>query len=314
MPDAIDAVEGAFRELARGTVDMPQRPTIRVPEHHGVVLFMPALIGGQDALGVKVVTVYPDNPAQHDMPTVLGVILLNDPTTGEVVSIMDGGYITAMRTGAVSGVATKHMAREDATIASIFGGGVQAKTQLQAVAEVRPLQSALVYDIIPDQAAHFATEMSELLGVPVRVAAEPREAVEGVDIVCTASSAAEPVFSGAWLSPGAHINGIGSHAPHMRELDTETVRRSRVVVDLESAAWAEAGDLMIPLEAGEITRDHIVGDLGQVVAGDVAGRTSPDDVTLFKSEGLAIQDVAVARKVYDLALEQGAGQEVDLSA
>jgi ornithine cyclodeaminase/alanine dehydrogenase len=310
MKDSIDAVEEAFRQLALGSVDMPQRPVIKAPDDAGVVLFMPALIGGMGALGMKVVSVYPNNPSVHDKPTVMGLILLNDTATGEVVAIMDGGFITAMRTGAVSGVATKHMARPDAKVASVFGGGVQAKTQLAAVAEARDLERAVVYDIIPEQATSFAAAMSDELGIPVEPVDDPRKAIEGVEIVCAATSAHDPIFDGSWIEPGTHLNGIGSHAPSMRELDTTAVKRSRVIVDLRSAALAEAGDLIIPIEAGEISEDHIAGELGEVVAGKVAGRTSDSEITLFKSEGLAIQDVSVATAVYQAARDKGVGTEV----
>jgi alanine dehydrogenase len=285
---------------------------IKVPEHHGSVLFMPALIGGMGALGMKVVSVYPDNPAKHSLPTVMGVILLNDAATGQIVAIMDGGYITAMRTGAVSGVATKYMARPDARTATIFGGGVQARAQLMAVHAARPLERAFIFDIIPEQRDKFAADMTQLLGIPVEPATDVRLAVEAADVIAAATSAANPIFDGAWVRPGTHINGIGSHAPAMRELDTHIVQRSRVIVDLRAAALAEAGDLMIPIQEGAITAGHIVGELGQVITGQVPGRTSPDEITLFKSEGLAIQDVSVAARVYALAREQGVGQEVSL--
>lgn len=312
MKDSMEAVEEAFRQLSLGTVDMPQRPVIKAPGESGVVLFMPALIGGMGSLGMKVVSVYPNNPAQHDKPTVMGLILLNDVATGEVVAIMDGGYITAMRTGAVSGVATKHMARPDASVASIFGGGVQARTQLMAAAEARNLERAQVYDVVAEQSAAFAEEMTELLGIPVEAVDDPRAAIENAHIVCTATSAHDPVFAGDWLRPGTHVNGIGSHAPDMRELDTTTVKRSRVIVDQVSAALAEAGDLIIPMQKGEIDEDHIAGELGDVVAGKTPGRLSDDEITLFKSEGLAIQDVSVATKVYQLAIEKGVGTEVGI--
>lgn len=312
MKDAMEAVEEAFRQLALGTVEMPQRPVIRVPEHHGTVLFMPAFIGGMGALGMKVVSVYPDNPQKHNKPTVLGTILLNDPATGEVIAIMDGGFITAMRTGAVSGVATKYMARPDARVAGIFGAGVQARTQLLALAEARPLARAVVYDVVPAARERFAAEMSTQLGFPVEPVDDPRAAVEGCDIIATATSAATPVFDGHWVAPGTHINGIGSHAPNMRELDTTIILRSRVIVDLRGAALAEAGDLIIPIREGAITADHIVEELGSVVVGQTPGRTSPDEITLFKSEGLAIQDVSVATRVYQMAQERGIGQEVSI--
>jgi ornithine cyclodeaminase/alanine dehydrogenase len=312
MRDAIDAVEEALRQLHAGAVDMPQRTAIRVPQHHGSALFMPALIGGMSALGMKVVTVYPENPSLHGVPTVLGVILLNDPVTGALASIMDGGYITAMRTGGISGVATRYMALPDADVAGVFGAGVQARTQLEAVAAERPIRRAVVYDVVPEQADRFAVEMSSRLGIDVEPVPDPRQAVTGCRVICTATSAAEPVFRGDWLEPGTHINGIGSHAPGMRELDTETVRRSRLIVDLASAALAEAGDILLPIAEGAIAADHIAGELSAVVAGQLPGRTTSDEVTLFKSEGLAVQDVSVARRVYELALERGVGAHVTI--
>jgi len=310
MRDAMGAVEEAFRQLALGTVDMPQRPVIRVPEHHGSVLFMPALIGGTGALGMKVVSVYPDNPKQHNLPTIMGLILLNDARTGQVVAIMDGGWITAMRTGAVSGVATKAMARPDAAVVGVFGAGVQARTQLMAMAEARPLHRALVYDIVPEQSQRYAADMSDQLGIAVEAVTEPRAAIQGADILVAATSAGSPIFDGTWVELGTHINGIGSHAPHMRELDTTIVQRSRLIVDSCAAALAEAGDLLIPIQEGAITADHIAAELGEVLTGQKPGRTSPDEITLFKSEGLAIQDVAVAARVFDLARQRGVGQEV----
>lgn len=306
------AVEEAFRELARGTVQMPQRPVIRVAEHQGSVLFMPAYIAGLGALGMKLVSVYPENPSRHGLPTIMGVILLCEAATGQVLAIMDGGHITAMRTGAVTGVAAKVMARQDARVLGLFGAGVQARTQLLAVAAVRPLERVVVYDTVVANAQRFAGEMTARIQVPVLVASSAREAVEGADIVVTATSSAAPVFDGRWLAPGTHISGIGSHAPHMRELDTETVRRARLIVDHRAAALAEAGDVMLPIQEGAITADHIVGELGEVLEGRIPGRTSASEVTLFKSVGLAIQDVAVAARVYALAIERGIGQPVQL--
>ncbi len=248
MKTALAAVEDGFRELARGTVDMPQRPVIRVPDHQGTLLFMPAYIGGIGALGMKLVSVYPQNPALHGLPTTMGVILVCDVASGEVVAVMDGGFITAMRTGAVTGVAARCMARPDASVVGLFGAGVQARTQLLALAEIRQLSKVIVFDVAPERAQQFARELSERLGIAIEVASAPRQAVAGADIVVTATSAASPVFDGHWLEPGTHVSGIGSHAPQMRELDTVAVQRSRVIVDSRSAALAEAGDLMLAIQ------------------------------------------------------------------
>jgi ornithine cyclodeaminase/alanine dehydrogenase len=306
----VEAVERAFADLAQGKATMPQRTPIGVPEHHGVALFMPAHIKSLGALGAKVVTVYKDNMAKHKLPTVLGTIILLDEATGFPIALMDGGFLTAMRTGAVSGVASRYMARPDAKIAAIFGTGVQAFTQVLGVHETRPLAKLLAYSIDPMEARQsFAERITAKIGVPVELTNDPAATVAQADIVILATSAATPVVDGRWFRPGVHINGIGSHAPKMRELDTLTVQRSRVVCDLTSACQAEAGDLMIPAEAGEWSWDKVAGNLGDVVTGTVAGRTSPEEITLFKSVGLAVQDMSAARAVFDEAVKRGIGTE-----
>ncbi len=302
MAETIDCVEQAFRELALGNVTMPQRAAIRFPEHRAVHLTMPAYLAGQaKALAVKVVTVFPDNPARHQLPTTMALLLLDDPETGAPLAVMDAGYLTAMRTGAVSGVATRHLARPNARTVGVFGGGVQARTQLMAAAAVRPIVSAAVYDTDAARAKTFAAEMTDTLGFPVVPVPNARAAVQGQDIVAIATSATEPILDGRWLAPGQHINAIGSHAPAHRELDTATVVRSKVFPDLREACLAEAGDFLIPMKEGAITADHLRAGLGEVVAGLKPGRESDDEITLFKSVGLALQDAATASLVYNKA-------------
>jgi len=313
MPDCMAAVEGAFGELARGKTVMPQRSVIRVEEHGGLCLGMPAFIGGDtNALGLKLVSVYPDNPAKHSLATTLGTLLLCDPATGQVVAVMDAGYMTAVRTGAASGVATRYLAREDAGRCVVFGAGVQARTQLEAVHLVRPLDRVLVIDVVAEAAARFAGEMGAQLDVEVTPTEDVRAAIEQADLVITASSSHDPVFDGAWLRPGTHVNNVGSHSPDARELDTATVKRSKFVADLREANLAEAGDILIPIREGAITEEHIHASLGEIVIGARPGRESPEEITVFKSCGLAIQDVATAQAVYLAARERGIGTDVDL--
>jgi ornithine cyclodeaminase/alanine dehydrogenase len=309
MGMCVAAVERAFADLAAGTATMPQRTPITVPERHGLALFMPAHIRSLGALGAKIVTVYKENVPRHGLPTVLGTIILLDEATGFPLALMDGGYLTAMRTGAVSGVATKHMARPEAGVAAIFGTGVQAFTQVLGVHEVRPLRRLLAYSVDPLEARQrFAGRVAAQTGVPVTLIDDPAAAADA-DIVILATSAATPIVDGRWFRPGTHINGIGSHAPGVRELDSLTVRRSRVVCDLTAACQAEAGDLIIPAGAGEWSWDTVAGDLGDVVSGKVPGRTSAEEITLFKSVGLAIQDMSAARAVFDEAVKRGIGVE-----
>ena len=314
MKDAIAAVEGGFRQLALGNVIMPQRTAIRISEHHGIHLGMPAYVGGEEgrgSLALKVVTVYPENQSKFGLPTTIGTLLLNDPRTGALVAIMDAGFLTAMRTGAVSGVATSYLAREDARSVGVFGAGVQARAQLIAMCEVRSIERALVCDPWIEGRDKFATELSERLSIPVEPTDDPRACVDN-DIVVAASSSGEPIFEGSWLAPGTHINGIGSHSPNTRELDTVTIQRSKVVPDLAAACLVEAGDLIMPIKEGAITEDHIHASLGEVVAGLKPGRESDEEITLFKSVGLAVQDAATAAQVYDLARAAGVGVEIEI--
>ena len=314
MKEAITAVEEGFRQLALGNVSMPQRPVIRIPEYHGLYLGMPAYVGGVGdggSLALKVVTVYPDNPDKFGLPTTIGTLLLNDPRSGALVAIMDAGFLTAMRTGAASGVATKYLAREDARSVGVFGAGVQARTQLMAVCEVRAIERAVVYDPWQEGRIKYAAEMSERLSIPVEPTDDPRACVEN-DVIVAASSSRSPIFEGAWLAAGTHINGIGSHSPDARELDTEIVRRSKVVPDYAPACLAEAGDLILPIQEGAITEDHIHASLGEVVAGQKAGRESADEITLFKAVGLAVQDAVTATRVYELAQAAGVGATIEI--
>ncbi len=308
MDDCMRAVEAAFGELARGTSIMPQRAVIRVADHKGLFLGMPAYIGGDtDALGMKLVTVYPDNPSKKNLPTILGTLLLCDSTTGQVVSVMDAGYLTAVRTGAASGVATRFLAREDSKTCVIFGAGGQARKQLEACHIVRPFEKIFVVDINHNLRDGFAGEMATLLGCECVPTDDVKSAVEQSDMIITASSSHDPVFDGDWIRPGTHINNIGSHTPDARELDTTTVKRSKFVADLKEANLAEAGDLLIPISEGAVTEDHVYANLGDLVTGEKPGRENAEEITLFKSCGLAVQDVATATVVYKSALEKCVG-------
>ena len=312
MREAIDAVEKGFREHGLGTVNMPPRPVIRVVEHKGSVLFMPALIGGMGALGVKVVSVYSDNPSKYNLPTTQGIVLLNDPTTGAVLAIMDGTFLTAMRTGAASGVATKYLAKKDARTVGLIGTGVQGRTQIAGVCEVRAIEKVKAYDIIPDRCSSFCKEIRKELEVDAVPVTSPELAVKGSDVVATSSTSKTPVLSGEWLDEGVHVNAIGSHSPDARELDATAIKRAKVIVDSRDAALKEAGDIMIPISEGIISPDHIYAELGEIITGKKAGRESANEITIFKSQGLAIQDVSTASKVYEIATKKGVGKVLDL--
>jgi ornithine cyclodeaminase/alanine dehydrogenase len=310
MKECIGAMENAFSEMANGTAVLPLRIGMNPPD--GVSLYMPAYLKRMNALACKVVTVYKDNPKKHKLPTTIGKVFLQNPETGEVICVMDGGYLTAVRTGAVSGLATKYLARqEDGQIAAIFGAGVQAQMQLWGVCEARNVSNAIVYDVMPGAASRFATEMGKKLGIPVEASEKP-EALLAADIICTATTSVHPIFDGTFVKEGTHINGIGSHSPGARELDTAIIKRSLLIADSREACLHEAGDIMIPIEEGAITAEHIHAELGEIVTGKKLGRTSGKQITIFKSNGLAIQDVAAAKLVYDRAKAKGIGKEAEI--
>ena len=314
MDRMIEILESAFGELASGSAVMPQRTAVADADVNGWYAFMPAQLKEMGALGVKSVTVYKDNP-KRGMPATLATIVLMDAETGQTVAVMDGGYITAMRTGAVSGLATKYLARADSKTAGVLGAGVQARTQLRGMAAGAPnLERALVFSLDPPEAQRaFADESAQALGFPVEAASGARELVESVDVLALATTAATPIIDGDWVQPGLHINGIGSHAVGVRELDTKTVVKSKLVCDQVDACLAEAGDVQIPIEEGALSPEDIYGEIGELISGAKAGRESDEEVTLFKSVGLSIQDISAARYVYARALEEGVGTEFAFS-
>ncbi|MBI3078897.1 MAG: ornithine cyclodeaminase [Deltaproteobacteria bacterium] len=311
MEEVIDAVEAGFRQYAEGGCRVPLRLGLEVPEHAGSLLLMPSYTRAPEALGTKMVSIYTENPARG-LPTVLAAYLLNDPATGELLALTDATFLTGIRTGATSGVATRHLARRPVRQVGIFGSGVQARYQLWAMAALYRLERALVYSIDRAGAEAFAREMQARFGLAVTVAASPAACLGEADVIITATTSSRPVFSGAELGPGVHINAIGAYTPEMQELDEATVKRARVVVDTYEGALAEAGDLLVPLRQGAISRDHILADLGEVVSGRRRVRESPEQVTIFKSVGCAIEDLVTARLGYEKALAQGRGQEVRL--
>lgn len=311
MKDVIGVVEKAFAELARGTAHVPLRPKIFLEKYRGVMLYMPSYLSEMDALGMKVVSVYEEN-TQLGLPTIFAMVLLNDPKTGAPLSLMEGGFITAMRTGAASGVATKYLARKDASVVGVIGTGAQARTQLWAVCEVRNIEKVYAYDIILERAKKYAKEMSRRLNVEIIPVDSAESATRNVDILILATTAKEPVIEGDWINPGTHINSIGWMGKDARELDSKTVKRAKVVVDSREAVLAESGDIIIPIKEGVITADHIYAELGEIIIGNKPGRISDEEITLWKSVGLAIQDAATAKLAYERAIERNIGKDIRL--
>lgn len=311
MRQAIEVMKQAFAQLSTDQAHVPLRTAIPVSRHNGVTLFMPAYLSADDRMAVKIVSVFNDNPTRG-LPLIHALVVAIDATTGKPEAVMDGMVLTALRTGAASGAATDLLARPDVRTVAIFGAGTQGRTQLEAVCAVRPIRKAWVYDVEPKAAALYAREMSQRLSLPVEVARGPAEAARQADVICTATTSSHPVFDDADIRPGTHINAVGAYTPQMQEIPAQTVLRAKVVIDHREASLAEAGDLLIPLREGLIGEEHIFAELGEIVAGHKPGRTSPEEVTLFKSVGVAVQDVAAAGAVLDAARELRLGTEVAL--
>ena len=312
MREAIEGMKGAYARLSAGQAIVPLRGRVDVP-NGGVTLVMPGFLEGDHTVAVKIVSVYPDN-VQQGLPAIHALVTVIDAQTGVPIALLEGGTLTAIRTGAASGAATDILARENAEIVAIFGSSVQARTQLEAVCTVRQIKDVRVFSLDRAQAKKFAAEMAGQGPIPaaIRVAHNAVDAVRGADIICTATTSSVPVFDGNLLDPGAHVNGVGSFIPTMREVDLATVQRALVVVDSRSAVWAEAGDLIIPLQNGDITENHIHAELGEIVSGKRTGRESADQITFFKSVGVAVQDVAAAGIALKNALAQNLGTVINL--
>lgn len=298
MREAIEVVEKAFREYARGLARMPPRSTIMLERFGGSISFMPSFLEESKALATKIISIYPRNP-EKGYPTTAAWIVINDPETGMIEALMDATYLTALRTGAVTGVASRYLAPRDSKVASVIGCGVQGRTQARAMAEVFNLEQIRIFDVSRERMERFAEEIEDELSADIHISESCEEAIANADIIATATTSKTPVVRRSWLGKDAHINAIGSFYPDHRELDSEIIEDAKVVVDSREAVLAEAGDLLIPIREGRITIDHIYAELGEILLGKKQGRTEDDGLTVFKSVGLAIQDSSVAKLVIE---------------
>jgi ornithine cyclodeaminase/alanine dehydrogenase-like protein (mu-crystallin family) len=310
MPDAIRAVREAFLQLSSGQATVPLRTSMAFGDRDGGALFMPVHLPEFEQIGLKAVSVFPENP-EEGLPVIQAVFLIMDGSDGRPLAMMDGEFLTALRTGAASGLATDLLARREASAVAVIGAGVQGRTQLEAVCSVRSIERAVVVDLDGARAEAFAREMSDRLAIPV-VAGNVERALSDCDVLCTATPATHPVFPDQLLSPGVHINAVGSYKPEMCEIPQETVVRARVVVDSRPACSTEAGDLIQPIQAGLIDESHIHAEIGEIAAGTAEARASEEQITLFKSVGNAVQDLSAASRALDRAVQLGLGIEVPL--
>jgi len=300
MAAAVPAIESAFAAHGRNETQMPAKVYLDLPQFDGDFRAMPAYFG--DSAGVKWVNSHPRNPERHGLPSVLGMYILSDPATALPLAVMDATLLTAIRTGAAAAVASKYLARPDAKTVGFVGSGVQARTLLAALRVGFDDLEVVASDISADAAEAFAAESGGSVGKLADAA--------GCDIVCTATPVRDPIVQRQWVRPGTHINAMGADAHGKQELATQILLDAKVVID----DWEQAcgsGEVNVPLETGALSRDRIHAALGEIVAGHKPGRESPDEITVFDSTGLAVQDVALARLVYELAKEKGVGIEVD---
>ena len=293
MKEVIDIIEIAFGEMAKGKVIMPPRTTVMLKNYNGSISLMPSYIPSMDAFATKIISIYPDN-REKSLPTTAAWIFVNNPENGQLEAIMDGTYITALRTGAVTGVAAKYLAPKNSKIAAVFGCGVQGRTQAWALAETLELEMIRVYDLSEESMMKFSDEMTEKLGVDVIPSESGRAAVEDADVVATATTSPRPVLHREWLKDKVHVSAIGAFYPDYRELDTKIIKDSKLVVDEIESIMHEAGDVLIPIKEGIITADHIYCELGDIIIDRKEGRTKRDGITVFKSVGVAIQDSSVS--------------------
>jgi alanine dehydrogenase len=311
MDECIAVMERALRALAAGEALMPLRQVMWLPEKAGALGMMPAYLAAEQVLGLKVITVFPGNHGT-EIDAHQGAVMLFEAQHGRPLAVVDATAVTAIRTAATSAVATKLLAREDAGDLAILGSGTQARTHLEAMMCARRLRWVRVWSRTPAHAARFAETEGRRHGLAIEPLASVRETVVGADLICTTTSSPEPILRGEWIAPGAHVNAVGSSVPFARELDTAAVARSRLFVDRRESTLHEAGDFLFPKREGAIGDDHIRGELGEVLLGKAAGRTAPDEITLFKSLGLAIEDLAAAHHVYMKAGAAGLGTRVAL--
>ncbi|WP_414470048.1 alanine dehydrogenase [Methanobacterium sp. ACI-7] len=310
MKEIIESVETAYRVHAEREVQMPAKEYLFYKEFKGDLRIMPCFIRNMTESGVKNVNVHPDNPRKYGLPTVMAMIELVDPKTGFPISVMDGTWITNMRTGAAAGVATKYLARENSEIVGLVGAGVQAATGLEAINEVMDIKEVKVSCRTCETREKFAEKVSEKYGIEAKAVETIKEAVQGSDVLLTTTPSREPVVKSKWISPGTHINAMGADAPGKQELDGHVLQRAKIVIDCWDQA-SHSGEINIPVQEGFIRQRDIHGKIGDVIIDKISGRISDEEITVFDSTGLAVQDIVTAWKVYEKALESGAGQKMN---
>lgn len=311
VEELIPVLERAHIQYSTGKAVMPVRLVVPLPQIEGRITSMPGYLNEDKALGMKVVTFFPNNLKQH-LPQILGTVMLFSAETGKMIAAMDGNYITAIRTACVSAMATKALANPESRVLGVLGAGVQARAHVRALTQIRKLSEIRVYDIFEASAHELKEALQKEIGVKINVVPSAREAVVGTDLLVTVTTAKVPIVKKEWLQPGMHINAVGSHRPDLREIDGASLAAAKVVVDSREAIMAECGDILLAIQEKAITADHVHAEIGEVLAGKKTGRSNADEITLYKAVGIAIQDVATAHLVYRKALERNVGTRIEI--
>jgi ornithine cyclodeaminase len=299
MLACIDLMASTMVAVSRGEAKLPLRSIVGLGEAGNSFIVMPGATASPPAFGSKLLSIFPRNSA---LPAIQGLIVVFDADDGRPVAVVDAVSVTALRTAAASGMATRALAREDATTLALLGTGVQAESHLEAMRAVRPLERVLVWGRSRNKAEAFAQRHRARAGIEIAVAPDAKSAVEQADIVCTVTGSPSPILEGRWLRPGTHLNLVGAYTPTTREVDTEAMRRSRLFVEIREFALRESGELLIPIAQGELTADHIAGEIADVLTGAIRGRSRPDEITAYKSLGNVAQDLATAAYAHQQAV------------
>jgi ornithine cyclodeaminase len=309
MADVMGSVEAAYRDYSDGLVDIPNRVTLHIRNENNDAIFLTANYHSMPFYGIKQASSFPDN-TDRGKETVLADIHLYSAETGESLALVSAVWLTAMKTGAASGVATNYLSRQDASILAIIGTGVQAYSQLDGIQRIRTLEEVRLFDLKRERAENFRKRIEKIRnrGYGINIANSADDCVDGADIVTTATTSMHPVFSGSALKEGTHINAVGSFTPSMQEIDSDTVvRAGKIVTDNQQETWAVAGDLLVPLRAGLITASKLYGEVGDIVSGKIPGRENEQEITFYESVGFAALDIAVAVEAYRKSLEANIG-------
>lgn len=311
MKEVIKEIEESLKEVILGNVWMPPRISTKIENNKGWIGIMPCYIKNKNALGTKIVSDYPDNNVKFNLPTIMATMIISDYKTGKTLGIMNGETITSMRTGAIGGIAAKYLSKTNSSKLGVFGAGIQSKAQISAILTVRDIQQIKIYDKIQSKIKEFTKDIYNEFKIDIKEA-NPEQVANDSDIIVTATTSKEPILDNKWINNGTHINAIGAHSSTTREIDTQTVVNSKIVVDSIETAMKEAGEILIPIAENKITKKDIYGELGEIILNNKSGRKDNEEITLFKSCGLSVQDIATANIIYKRAIEKKVGRKIEI--